>query len=289
MPIETSAAVVIKSVDFSETSLILTLFTRDLGKIQGIAKGGRRLKNPFDFALDLLTQICVSFIHKTSDALDILTEAKLIHRFRPSACNLKGLYAGYYVAELLGVMTPDAQPMPELFDLAVTSLNRFETVKEPALDLLRFEWGLLTLSGQEPSTHFCVGCGREVPVDDLLTGGRRISFATLDGGTICRACRAGGNFQQTASISAPALRLLQCLGESDRLAGIIVPDPTLGLETQHIAVADGESGGKKYVRRDDGMELFSTAVLKEVRGLMTYYMTQLLGRRPVMYEYLARI
>ncbi|MDO5566884.1 MAG: DNA repair protein RecO [Planctomycetia bacterium] len=289
MPIETSAAIVIKSVDFSETSLILTLFTRDLGKIQGIAKGGRRLKNPFDFALDLLTQISVSFIHKTSDALDILTEAKLIHRFRPSAKNLKGLYAGYYLAELLGVMTPDDQPMPELFDLATASLIRFETEEEPALDLLRFEWGLLTLSGQEPATHFCVGCGREVPVDEMLAGGRRISFATLDGGTVCRACRAEGNFQQTASISAPALRLLQCLGKMEKPTGIIVPDPTSGHEAQHIVLADGESGGKKYVRLDDGMEIFSTAVLKEVRGLMSYYMTQLLGRRPVMYEYLGKI
>lgn len=289
MPIETSPAIVIKSVDFSESSLILTLFTRNFGKIQGIAKGGRRLKNPFDFALDLLAQNSVSFIHKTSDALDILTEAKLVHRFRPSSKNLKGLNAGFYLAELLGALTAQDQPNPELFDLAQWSLDRFETVEEPALDLLRFEWGLLTLSGQEPATRFCVGCGKEVPLDEMLAVGRRISFATLDGGVVCRSCRARGTYQQTASISAPALRLLQSLGQRELPSCVVVEDPGLAGRTQDIRLVDGESGGKKYVCLEDGTELFSKGVLKEVRGLMSYYMVQLLGRRPAMYELLATI
>ena len=54
MPIEHSEAIVIRTIDFSETSLILTLFSREFGKVRGIAKGARQLKNSFDSALDLL-------------------------------------------------------------------------------------------------------------------------------------------------------------------------------------------------------------------------------------------
>jgi DNA repair protein RecO (recombination protein O) len=54
---ENADAVVLRTVDFSETCLILTLFTRQFGKIEALAKGGRRLKSPFESALDILTRI----------------------------------------------------------------------------------------------------------------------------------------------------------------------------------------------------------------------------------------
>ena len=52
----------------------------------------------------------------------MLTEAKLLRRFRPAGRDLSGLYAGYYVAELLGELTDEDDPHPELFDLADETL-----------------------------------------------------------------------------------------------------------------------------------------------------------------------
>ena len=51
---EKTEAVVIRHVDFSETSKVVTLFTRDFGKISALAQGARRLRGPFEAALDLL-------------------------------------------------------------------------------------------------------------------------------------------------------------------------------------------------------------------------------------------
>ena len=112
----------IRTVEFSETSLVVTLFTREFGKIGALAKGARRLKGPFESALDLLALCRIVFLHKSSEALDLLTEAKLLRRFRPAGHDLSGLYAGYYVAELLGELTDDDDPHPELFDLADETL-----------------------------------------------------------------------------------------------------------------------------------------------------------------------
>ena len=111
MSLEKADALVVKSVYFSESSLILNVFTREMGKVRGIAKGARRLKNPFETSIDLLASIRLSFIKKNSDALDVFTEAKLRRRFRPRR-NLRGLYAGYYVAELLDFGTEDYEPFP---------------------------------------------------------------------------------------------------------------------------------------------------------------------------------
>ena len=118
MSTEKSLALVLRVVDFSETSVVTTLFTEDFGKIGALAKGARRPKGPFESALDLLAVCRIVFIHKTSDALDLLTEAKLERRFRSAARDLSRLYAGYYVAELLHDLTDTSDPHPVLFHCA---------------------------------------------------------------------------------------------------------------------------------------------------------------------------
>src|SRR6202165_4358620 len=116
MSSEKATALVLNVVEFSETSSVVSLFTREFGKIHGLAKGARRPKGPFESALDLLALCRIVFIRKSSDALDLLTEAKLERRFRPADGDLSSLYAAYYIAELLSELTNDHDPHPELFD-----------------------------------------------------------------------------------------------------------------------------------------------------------------------------
>src|SRR5215218_6369301 len=100
-----SMAVVLRAVDVFETSKVVTLFTRELGKASALAKGARRLKSPFGSGLDLLSVCDIVLLHKASEALDLLTEAVLAERFDSLRRDLPALYAGYYVAELLGDLT----------------------------------------------------------------------------------------------------------------------------------------------------------------------------------------
>src|SRR5437773_11597276 len=102
MPLEQAQALVVRTSDWSETSRIATLWTREFGKIRALAKGGRRLRSNFESALDLLTVCSIVFLRKSSGGLDLLTEAQVVQRFGQLRTDLTALYAAYYIAELLG-------------------------------------------------------------------------------------------------------------------------------------------------------------------------------------------
>ena len=81
MSIEQSDAIVLRIYEFMESSVVATVYTRDFGKVRGLAKGARRLKNPFENSLDLLVSNNLTFIKKNSEALDLFTKARLAKIF----------------------------------------------------------------------------------------------------------------------------------------------------------------------------------------------------------------
>src|SRR5262249_13785044 len=100
LPLEKATALVVRTVDWSDTSRIATLWTREFGRVRVLAKGARRLKSNFDTALDLLTVSSIVLLRKSSGTLDLLTEAQVVKRFPRLRADLQALYSAYYVAEL---------------------------------------------------------------------------------------------------------------------------------------------------------------------------------------------
>jgi DNA repair protein RecO (recombination protein O) len=207
MPTEKSRAIVLKLVDFSETSSVVTLFTEDFGKIGALAKGAKRPKGPFEGALDLLALIRIVFLHKSSESLDLLTEARLERRFRSSQHDLARLYAGYYIAELLAELTDAGDPHRELFLAADAALLGLDTGAPIAETLLRFELAALREAGHAPSLDQCVACGRQVEAD------RRIAFAMTAGGVLCDDCRPGR--RSVVSVSGPVIAAMKQMTQQE--------------------------------------------------------------------------
>lgn len=249
MASEKSTAIVLRVVDFSETSCVVTLFSRDFGKISALAKGARRPKGPFEAALDLLAVCRIVFLHKASDALDLLTEAKLERRFRAASRSLSHLYAGYYLAELLRDMTDEGDPHPELYDAADRALTALAGEGEAAAVVLRFELAALRVLGHLPSLADCAACGEALPTD------RRIPFGLLAGGVLCRRCRAGQ--RQVVSLHREVVDTMRRLAElkSENWSDLHVPPQLYG----------------------------------EMRGVMNQYICSLLGKRPRMHTYLQAV
>src|SRR3954469_19977432 len=127
MPAEKAVGLVVRTTDWSETSRIATIWTRELGKVRVLAKGGRRLKSNFEVALDLLTVCGIVLLRKSSGGLDLLTEAQVVRRFARLREDLSALYAAYYVAELLADWTEELDPHPALFDQVLATLEALAT------------------------------------------------------------------------------------------------------------------------------------------------------------------
>lgn len=246
MAAEQAVGIVLRTVEFSESSVVATLFTREFGKISGLAKGGRRLKSAFDSALDLMAVCRIVFLRKSPGALDLLTEAKLLRRFRLSGRSLLGLYAGYYVLELLSELTHQYDPNPELFDLTDHTLLAVENNSHVAEHVLRFELGALSTLGYLPSLETCVGCGRHVPPEG------KIWFGLVDGGVLCSRCRSGR--RNVMTIRPATLAALAALSRNEA--------------------------------KDRPHEMDDARVQGELRGLINLYLRNLLGRKPRMHEYL---
>jgi DNA repair protein RecO (recombination protein O) len=189
---EQTTAIVLRTVEFSETSLIVTLLTRDFGRISAMAKGARRPKGPFEGAIDLLAVCRVVVLRKTSDTLDLLTEAKLHRRFRGGERTLERLHGGYYVAEMLRLLTDDHDPHPDVYDLVISTLQQIDGTGDVAASLAYFDAQLLRMLGHAPGIDQCTDCGGDV------SRAARIAFAISAGGIVCHGCRS--RQRQTISV-----------------------------------------------------------------------------------------
>lgn len=203
MPANRSLALVVRTVEVFETSLVVTLFTRELGKVSALAKGARRLKSPFQGGLDLLGVSDIVLLPKASEALDLLTEAAPLERFACLRRDLAALYAGYYIAELLTDLTDYHDPHPRLFDAATITLRHLGDAELRPRRVLRFELACLRELGLMPALDQCAHCGE--PVD---TRGD-VAFGLATGGVICPACRPGQ--PHVTTLSSETLKAIRAL------------------------------------------------------------------------------
>lgn len=202
MPAESAIALVVRTTDWSETSRIATLFSREIGKVHVLAKGGRRLKSNFEVALDLLTVCRIVLLRKSSGGLDLLTEAQVAERFPALRTNLAALYAGYYVAELLSEGTADGDPHPALFDASLQTLRDLGSAgPQGGLRLMAYELTWLRELGYSPALTACAACGRAI--------GERVVFSIAAGGVVCATCQPAQRERRTLTGAAlTALREL---------------------------------------------------------------------------------
>jgi len=249
MAAEKALALVVRGTDWSETSRITTLFTREFGKVRALAKGGRRLQSNFEIAFDLLTVCQIVFIRKAQGGLDLLTEARMEERFPALRNDLNALYAGYYVAELLADGTQDYDPHPPLFDAAIGMLRGLGEPGRLASDsVTSFELVWLKELGYSPRLDTCAACGSDV----LPPGSERATFSPSAGGVLCPVCGPTAPDRRPLSVGGlDALRGLTATAGSDTPVSPALPPP----------------------------------LRVELRGLLGQVVSFVLGRRPRMLGY----
>jgi DNA repair protein RecO (recombination protein O) len=206
MPTVKATGLVLRTTDWSETSRIATLWTREFGKVRALAKGGRRLKSNFETALDLLNVCGIVLLRKTSGSLDLLTEAQVVRRFPRLRTDLAALYAAYYVAELLADWTEDHDPHPAVYEEALATLEALGVEKSlgAGLRVMRFEMVFLREMGFGPALETCAACEAAVNENGL-------AFSAAAGGVVCPTCQP--TQRERRPLSGGAWHLLRMLAD----------------------------------------------------------------------------
>jgi DNA repair protein RecO (recombination protein O) len=181
-------AIVLRSMDYRETSKILTLYTREFGALGVIVKGVRRAKNKFGASLDPLAHINAVIYKKESRELQLLTDAELITSYSRIQQDFEKLFISLSVIELTYIVTRHSEQNLSLFDLLVEVLDTIEFATKPVILLFYyFETRLIGLLGFQPLIGQCSSCGRKT--GELSEKGmERVHFEYDRGSFQCSHC-----------------------------------------------------------------------------------------------------
>jgi DNA repair protein RecO (recombination protein O) len=204
-------AVCIRALDYSETSQIVTFFTRATGKIGAIAKGSKRPKSAFDGPIEVFSHGRIVFSDSSKEKLATLTEFEQQPGFSNLRNNLFALNCCLFGAELVNSLTDDYDPHPGLFDSFMQFLQNTGNAKnksEMLALLILFQLTLLKEVGLRPILNACANCKI-----DFHAGWSQGYFSSSANGLICRDCEANFHNKMVLTKNAAA-----CLADLKLLA-----------------------------------------------------------------------
>jgi len=115
--VQSTPAILLRKTRFSETSLIVTWFTRDLGRLKTVVKGALRAKSRFTGTLDLFFDCEISIAHSAKSELHTLREAVLRDARERLRKDYRRVALASYFVELIELTTEPEHPASELYDL----------------------------------------------------------------------------------------------------------------------------------------------------------------------------
>lgn len=192
-------AVVLRHADWGEADRLLTLYTRERGKVRAIAKGVRKIKSRKAGHLEPFTRVTLQ-LARGRDLL-IVTDADTIDAYQPLREDLiKTGYASYLV-ELLDRFTYEEESENyNIFRLLTESLSRVANEPDPWLAIRYYEVHLLHHLGFRPQLFECANCREEIEAVDQF-------FSAAQGGVLCPRCGAG--LPGVWNVSVEALKYLR--------------------------------------------------------------------------------
>ena len=198
-------AIVIKAINLREADKIITFFSRDYGKIQGIAKGIRKIKARYSGKLELFTRVHVIFFQKKetlqhkgfagSSTLLRITQVDVVEVFPQLKNDFNKIIGASYITEFLNKLFEEHDNTHKEVYFLVCDTFRTLAASENLRNILpAFEIKLLAHLGYAPILDRCTVCGGKVEGErqkakgeascELLPG-----FSSSTGGVLCQRCK----------------------------------------------------------------------------------------------------
>jgi DNA repair protein RecO (recombination protein O) len=193
--------IVLRGHDLGEADRILTILTRERGKVRAVAKGIRKMTSRKAGHLEPFCR-CNLLLAQGRD-LDVVSQVETIEAFIRLRSSLDLLGPAYYLAELVDTFTEDNAEHQALYDAYTAVLVALEHGADSAPVVRWFELFVLTANGLAPSWTACAGCGRPIQPDIEYL------FSLERGGLLCPDCRARDSLARPVMpATVKALRLL---------------------------------------------------------------------------------
>ncbi|MFD0682658.1 MULTISPECIES: DNA repair protein RecO [unclassified Paenibacillus] len=207
--------IVIRSMDYGENNKIITLFTREIGKVAVIVRGAKKVKSRYSSVAQLFT--CGDYLFFKSGQLGTLNHADIIesnHHLREEL--YKTSYASY-IAELTDRMLGDQEANVFLYEQLLAAYQGLDSDKDMQIIVHIYEMKIWMQSGYQPELDECVSC---------RSSSGEMRFSAGMGGILCERCRTKD--PKALPLSAGTLKLIRLFARMDirRLGQIDVKPET---------------------------------------------------------------
>ena len=201
MPTYQADAIVLRRLDYGEADRILTILTREHGKLAAIAKGARKSKTRSHSALDLFSHS--QLLLAKGRNLDVVTQVQRLGDVRNISGDLQRTAYASLVAEVVDKVLEDRHPVDDVFQLVVATLERLnDRDRSSRADAAWFLMRVLDLLGYQPQLYHCPSCNG--PIQEAMSW-----FSPLLGGVLCASCGSQG--QAGSAVSVNALKVLRVM------------------------------------------------------------------------------
>lgn len=239
--------IVLRTTDYGETNKVVTLFTREWGKIGVMARGAKKTNS----RLSAVTQIFTYgyFLIQKGSGLGSLQQGEIIYSMRSIREDIFLTAYASYIVELTDKSIEEKKPNPYHFELLLQTLQFMNEGYD--LDILTniYEMKMLNSLGLYPELNHCTICGS--------TDGH-FSFSIREGGFICHRCLEKDPYAFKISAATSKLLRLFYYFDLSRLGNISVkPETKAELKKVISAYYDEYSGlhlkTKKFLHQIDKM------------------------------------
>ena len=190
----------LRRTDFGEADRLLTLYSKELGKIRAIAKGARKPQSRKTGHVELFMRS--KFFIAKGRSLDIITQAEMVESYAALRDDLLRVTYASYAVELLDRFTVEDDRHAGIYQLLSETLAHLGEADDLGLVMRHYELQLLSLAGFRPRLFQCVSCAEPITEQDQY-------FSPELGGMLCPNCRHAD--RRALEISAAAVKVLRYL------------------------------------------------------------------------------
>lgn len=177
-------AIVLRKLDYGDSSRIIHLFTEEFGKLTAIVKGARSSKSKFGLTLDTINHVQVIFYKKDTRDIQLIKEADLINHFSVVKENLERIQFASAILELISNLTVEHEVHKKLFTGTIKALQLMNNPeKDPRLIFTKYFLFFIREIGYAISYDTCSVCGRIIQADEY------VAF-NYDSGIVCKDCKS---------------------------------------------------------------------------------------------------